>query len=135
MDGEPLADRLEGTAVSVDPGEHTFTFEAPGYAVATKRLMILEGQKDRREAVTLGVAQVETARGTTQGGPAPSSGEAGARLGTQRVLALGSILAQQGQVRSNKRPLFIGHVGRIRLADSHRTRKLGIPAPSVHNRL
>jgi hypothetical protein len=76
MDGEPLADRLEGLAISVDPGEHTFTFETPEHAVATKRFMILEGQKDRRETVTLGVAQVA------------SSGAPGAGLGTQRVLAL-----------------------------------------------
>src|SRR5882724_84046 len=30
MDGEPLADRLDGTALSVDPGEHSFVFDAEG---------------------------------------------------------------------------------------------------------
>src|SRR5579863_741315 len=30
MDGQPIADRLEGSAISIDPGTHTFRFEAAG---------------------------------------------------------------------------------------------------------
>src|SRR3954466_9445241 len=30
MDGELLADKLEGTAISLDPGAHSFTFDAVG---------------------------------------------------------------------------------------------------------
>jgi hypothetical protein len=51
MDGELLEDRLSGSAVSVDPGEHTFTFEAVGRPTVEKKLMILEGEKLRRERV------------------------------------------------------------------------------------
>ena len=32
MDGQPIAERLEGTALSIDPGAHTFTFETTGQA-------------------------------------------------------------------------------------------------------
>jgi hypothetical protein len=52
MDGEVLAERLDGTALSVDPGEHTFTFEAAGQPLLTKMLMIQQAQKDHREAIT-----------------------------------------------------------------------------------
>jgi hypothetical protein len=51
MDGAPLAQRLEGTALSLDPGEHTFRFEATGQTPVDRVLVIEEGQKDRRERV------------------------------------------------------------------------------------
>ena len=31
MDGEVLTDHLEGTAIAVDPGAHTFAFESAGH--------------------------------------------------------------------------------------------------------
>jgi hypothetical protein len=36
IDGQPLVERLEGTALSIDPGEHSFTFEAPGQPTVHK---------------------------------------------------------------------------------------------------
>lgn len=54
MDGQPLAERLEGTALSIDPGEHTFSFETAGQANVEKRFVIREGEKDRRERVSFG---------------------------------------------------------------------------------
>ena len=56
MDGEELAARLEGTAVSLDPGAHAFTFETQGQPKLTKQLVIREGEKDRRELVRFGDA-------------------------------------------------------------------------------
>jgi hypothetical protein len=56
IDGEALVEHLEGTALSIDPGPHAFTFEAAGKAVAKKDLVILEGQKDRRVHVELAEA-------------------------------------------------------------------------------
>lgn len=53
MDGEPLTDHLDGTALSVDPGQHTFTFEVTGQPSVDQSFLITEGQKDRRETVTL----------------------------------------------------------------------------------
>jgi hypothetical protein len=53
MDGELLTDRLSGAALSVDPGAHTFTFESSGRPIVETKLVILEGEKLRRERVEL----------------------------------------------------------------------------------
>jgi hypothetical protein len=58
MDGEVIAEKLDGMAISVDPGQHAFTFETAGQPPVTKTYLIQEGQKDRREAITLGAAPV-----------------------------------------------------------------------------
>ena len=92
MDGDVLAQRLEGTALSIDPGEHTFTFETVGQAPVMKKFVIVEGQKDRRELVAFGAApealaptgpSPETASPSSLSSPSPSGG-----IGTQRTLAL-----------------------------------------------
>jgi hypothetical protein len=54
LDGQPLADRLDGKAIDVDPGEHVFKFEAAGQPTVEKRIVIIEGEKNRRERVVLG---------------------------------------------------------------------------------
>jgi len=60
MDGQPLVERLEGTALSVDPGEHTFAFETPGQSPITRRFIIQQGQKDRHEMIVFGAPTAET---------------------------------------------------------------------------
>lgn len=56
MDGELLADRLDGAGLPIDPGPHTFTFEVAGQPAVELSLVIGEGQKDRHETVILGAA-------------------------------------------------------------------------------
>jgi hypothetical protein len=56
VDGQPVTDRLDGSALRVDPGAHTFVFVTEGREAATLQLSIKEGQKDRRETVTLKAA-------------------------------------------------------------------------------
>jgi hypothetical protein len=51
MDGAVLAERLQGAALAIDPGEHTFTFDVAGRPSVEKHLMIFEGEKLRRERV------------------------------------------------------------------------------------
>jgi hypothetical protein len=51
MDGVALTDRLDGAALPLDPGEHTFTFKARGQPAVVKTFVIREGEKDRRERV------------------------------------------------------------------------------------
>ncbi len=53
MDGAPLAPKLDGRAVSVDPGNHVFTFEAPGYASKDERVLLREREQGRALSVTL----------------------------------------------------------------------------------
>jgi hypothetical protein len=69
MDGEPLANNLDGTAIAVDPGRHRFAFEAVGLPIATKTLVLLEGDKRRHERVGL----VATPVAPTPDGAGPAS--------------------------------------------------------------
>jgi hypothetical protein len=96
MDGEVVAGRLEGTALSIDPGEHTFTFETVNQPRVTKTFTIQQAQKDRRELITFGVATTAPSRlGPTpqptgdqarQENPADTDGHQG--LGTQKILGI-----------------------------------------------
>ena len=54
MDGEVLAERIDGRGVPIDPGVHEFTFETEERGVvATKKLVILQGERNRPIAVTI----------------------------------------------------------------------------------
>jgi hypothetical protein len=53
VDGVVVATRLDGTAVSVNPGEHTFRFEADDRPAVEKRVLIVEGDKSRRVSVVM----------------------------------------------------------------------------------
>ena len=102
MDGQPLADRLEGTALSIDPGEHTFTFESQGQPLVQKHLVIREGEKNRRERVTIGTKSMERVtiatpprERATIGTPPREQVTSGTTsvdksdgMGTQRILAI-----------------------------------------------
>lgn len=54
VDGKPLAEKLAGAPLAVDPGEHAFTFTVPGGALVTQTFVIKEGVKDRHEVIVLG---------------------------------------------------------------------------------
>lgn len=97
MDGEPLADRLEGMALSTDPGVHTFVFETEGQTPVEKQLVVREGVKDRRVSVVFGAALAAPIPPATQRivGPVsvPAATDVGGRpvgsaLGTQKIAAL-----------------------------------------------
>jgi hypothetical protein len=88
MDGEVLAERLEGTALSIDPGEHTFTFETGDQPPATMKLLIEQGQKDRREVVRFGGRTAPEGHPTTAAPPFPPSPGRQASGSTQRILAV-----------------------------------------------
>jgi len=86
IDGEPLTDHLDGTALALDPGDHLFKFEAAGTPPVERHLVIREGEKGRREQVVLGAPvlpvalpgpAVEASRATTR-----------SRLGAQRIAAI-----------------------------------------------
>jgi hypothetical protein len=51
MDGEPLVKKLDGKAVTVDPGKHTFKFESGGLALE-KTALVKEGERARLVDVT-----------------------------------------------------------------------------------
>lgn len=65
VDDAPLVDHLEGTAIPVDPGQHTFRFELEGEAPVTMQLLVREAEKNRTIDVTFGAAATTTTDTTT----------------------------------------------------------------------
>jgi len=53
LDGVALTEKIDGRPIVVEPGSHTFLFEADGAAPVTRTLMIREGEKNKKITVTL----------------------------------------------------------------------------------
>jgi hypothetical protein len=106
MDGAPLADRLDGTAISVEPGEHTFEFTAEGYPLVSKRLVIREGVKGRLELIAFATAPMSPVIDNKKDpvvpvepkplGDAPSTAPASSGLKTWGLIVGGAGLAGVG---------------------------------------
>ncbi len=96
VDGQPFADKLEGKALRVDPGAHTFVFTLAGQPSVTQTFVIREGEKERHERIVIGApttpapapsvapAAAPSTLPETPPDTAPSSG-----LGMQRLLGIG----------------------------------------------
>jgi hypothetical protein len=54
VDGQVVTHKLDGTAVAVDPGSHTFGFRVDEEPPTQQILVVKEGEKSRRLTVTLG---------------------------------------------------------------------------------
>jgi hypothetical protein len=52
MDGEPLAGKLDGRAIDVDPGQHTFVFTSKGGAKVERQVVVREGNGVQEVAAT-----------------------------------------------------------------------------------
>ena len=83
MDGQPFAERLDGAALDVDPGEHVFVLSAQGQTVERK-LLVREGEKSRREQITIGAAAATPA---TPAAPARAPATDGG-WGTQKTAGI-----------------------------------------------
>ena len=91
-----------GTAFPVDPGQHTFGFEAAGFVTTTRALVLTEGEKTRRERVVLphdrhepqggdpskGVLDPTKGTPPTEAATSNPSPVKASRRGTQRTLGL-----------------------------------------------
>jgi hypothetical protein len=93
LDGQVVADHLDGSALSVDPGSHEFKFETSVAPPLTKTIILHEGEKDRKENVVVqGGTPPPKEKGSEGGqsnvgvaaGPPPDTNPGG----TQRVLGL-----------------------------------------------
>lgn len=78
VDGRPLVERVDGSAISIDPGEHKFTFDAEGRTSATRTLVVREAEKGRRESVVLSASE-------------PSSGTPALRIAGITSMAAGVV--------------------------------------------
>ena len=82
VDNRPLAEKLDGSALPIEPGEHTLTFEVAGQSPVTQHIVVKEGEKGRHEKIVIGAPPPSPAPVA----PPPSPPEEG--LGTQRILGI-----------------------------------------------
>ncbi|MBX3186266.1 MAG: hypothetical protein KF819_04590 [Labilithrix sp.] len=75
LDGAALTDRLTGTAVDVDPGEHVFRFEREDGKSIEQRVLVVEGDKNKKVIADFGTL-------------APKTSEVAAPVATRQVPAL-----------------------------------------------
>jgi hypothetical protein len=90
-DGETVADRLDGSALSIDPGPHEFTFTAAGAPPLTETIILHEGEKDRRETLTLAIGTAPAPATPVSSGTSPEGQQGSTPQGvgkTQRALGL-----------------------------------------------
>jgi len=53
LDGKALASSLDGRAIEVDPGPHTFTFVTTDGVKAETQVLVVEAERDKRVVVTI----------------------------------------------------------------------------------
>jgi hypothetical protein len=146
VDGKPLADKLDGTALPVDPGQHVFTFKAGNQPPVTRTLVLTEGEKGRREQVVLfapgAAAPAPVPAATVASVPAgneTSASDHGGGMGTPKILglvaaglgvagiAVGSVFGAQAfslkdqQVSDCGSPTTCTPAGHARAIDDHST--------------
>ncbi|HEX6244419.1 MAG TPA: hypothetical protein VFZ61_26055, partial [Polyangiales bacterium] len=85
MDGATLTTRLDGSAMAVDIGQHTFQFEAEGYAPLSRTWIVVEGEKLRRERVTLQSLSAPTPADVPEAASQPADRRVDGGMGAQRV--------------------------------------------------
>lgn len=97
VDGELLVERLDGKAIPVDPGEHTFRFQLPGVVPKSTRVVILEGVKNQRVDAAFGTAKPRPVPDQTVGDSKPSDEAGSTSPSTGRGKSvLGWVLAGTG---------------------------------------
>jgi hypothetical protein len=66
IDGKVVAETLDGKALPIDPGVHTFRFESPRARLAEEKVVVRQGEKNRIVAVVLeGLPDASTETHTT----------------------------------------------------------------------
>jgi hypothetical protein len=68
LDGKVVTEKLDGTALILDPGEHAFTFETAGQPTLQKSFVIREAEKDRHEKLQFGTPVSSGTGGTESKG-------------------------------------------------------------------
>lgn len=62
VDGQPLASKIDGRSLQVDPGLHEFSFQTAAGALSIQKILIMQGQRNRPISVELSGS---TAKATT----------------------------------------------------------------------
>ena len=84
-DGQVLTEQLDGRSIPLDPGVHTFRFEAEGNEPFEQKIVLAEGEHDRSVSARFGGG------GAIETGPAAPSEKKGAPVGAFVVGAIGLV--------------------------------------------
>jgi hypothetical protein len=90
IDGQKLPGHLNGAALRVDPGAHTFTFTITGQPPVTRTFVLKEGDHERRERVELGAPASPAAAKSVTEAPVAGQGE-GMRPARIAGIAIGGV--------------------------------------------
>ncbi len=82
LDGAPLTETLDGKAIFVDPGPHTFKFEVEGKPAVEQQTVVREGERNR--AVTAQIGEIAEAPGV----PATRTGTTAPRMEPEHTSTL-----------------------------------------------
>lgn len=74
VDGETIATKLDGKAVYVDPGRHTFKLETAGAPPVSETVLVKEGEKSRVVNVTFALGDAPNGGGATTANNSGSNG-------------------------------------------------------------
>ena len=101
VDGQPFLSRLDGHAVSINPGPHTFRFEGPGGATIEQVVLAAEGVQNQRVAAVLGKKAARSEANPAKESPAalpqaPAPGDGGAPRGGTHWKMVGWVAGAAG---------------------------------------
>ena len=73
VDGQLVAEKLDGTAVSLDPGEHVVRFEMAGAEAVEQKVLIRQGEKNRKLSASFEKAPPPTPPALSAAVPPPQT--------------------------------------------------------------
>jgi len=85
IDGAPLADRLDGSSLKVDPGPHVFAFTWEGHPAVTKKLVLAEHDQARREVIVFGNAETPHVESASPGAAPVAAGSGGSGIDRKTI--------------------------------------------------
>lgn len=85
-DGKLVTEQLDGRSIPLDPGVHTFRFEAEGNEPFEQKIVLAEGEHDRPVNARFGGGGIETGPGL-----APAAGKKSAPIGAFVVGGIGLV--------------------------------------------
>jgi hypothetical protein len=96
LDGKPFASKVDGKAIAVNPGAHTFRFELAGAPPVEEKVVIREGEKNRDIVIafkTPGATSAASAPAPPEPVPPKATGSHGPPVLTYVLGGLGVVAA------------------------------------------
>jgi hypothetical protein len=87
IDGKIVTEALDGKAITVDPGVHTFKWEARGAAPVEEQMVVRQGERNRLVTATIAIGEE-----APKGGGAAGGGASGGGAGDERGLPVAAMI-------------------------------------------